>query len=68
LEGQTEGRLARGLRIGLGVVVLIIAVGWPFIWGHLQQTMFSGGRAAVELLMLWLVWWLFFASSKPRAK
>jgi hypothetical protein len=56
------------LRIGLGVVVLITAVGWPFIWGHLQQTMFSGGRAAVELLMLWLAWWLFFASSTPRAE
>jgi hypothetical protein len=30
--------------------------------------MFSGGRAAVELLMLWLAWWLFFREFQAARK
>jgi hypothetical protein len=59
---------ARGLRIGLCVVVLSAALGWPFIWGPLEPDDAFFGRAAVELLMLWLAWWLFFRGPGKKAE
>ena len=40
------------LRIGLGIVVLLAAVGWPFIWRPLTPDNEFFASAVVELLML----------------
>ena len=55
----------RALRVSLGVVVLIAAMGWPFMWGPLEPDIEFFERAALEWLMLWLAWWLFWGGSRP---
>ena len=50
--------MKRALRVSLGIVVLPAAVGWPFIWAPFPPDNEFFARLAVELLMLWLAWWL----------
>ena len=57
--------MKRALRVSLGCVVLLATFGWPFIWRPLKPDDEFFGRAAVELSLLWLAWWLFLGGSGP---